>query len=202
MKQTSEQWDALLRRLNDGGCPVLRDHGYKIAPFGLSIEEIPGMNFNKIFDLKQGGTGYAIELIVRNDSNRPIDIVGYQIKMRWGIPRLTLLPPPRYSFPKPGPSYEDHIVINRYFARRKTRLQPGDEVEGLLVASSEDSMPLGLAHFTWITATLLVFDTHRNAFSGQLRLFVDRRDRSANDLRNQEFASSQLASVLAPEEKL
>jgi hypothetical protein len=202
MNRTPEEWDALLRRLNDGGCPVLRDHGYKIAPFGLAIEEIPGMNFNRIFDLKQGGTGYAIEVLVRNDSNRPIDIVGCQIKTQWGTPRLSLLPPPGYSFPKPGPSYEDHIVINRYFARRKSRLQPGEEIEGMLVASSEDSIPLGVAHFNWITATLLVFDTRRNAFSGQFRLFVDRRDLSANDSWNQEFASSQLASALAPEEKL
>ena len=32
MNHTPEQWDGLVRRLNDGGCPVLRDHGYKISP--------------------------------------------------------------------------------------------------------------------------------------------------------------------------
>jgi hypothetical protein len=158
------------------------------------------MNFNRIFDLKRGGTGYAIEVLVRNDSNRPIDIVGCQIKTPWGTPRLSLLPPPRYSFPKPGPSYEDHIVINRHFARRKSRLQPGDEIEGMLVASSEDWIPLEISHFTWTEATLRVFDTRRNTFSGQFRLLVDRRDLNAHGSRSQEIASSQPASIQVPRE--
>ena len=71
MKQTPEQWDGLVRRLNDGGCPVRSDHGYKVSPVGLVIEKIPGMSFNSIFDLKQGGTGYAIELTLRNEATRP-----------------------------------------------------------------------------------------------------------------------------------
>jgi hypothetical protein len=198
MNRTPEQLDGLFRRLNDGGCPVLRDHSYKISPVGLAVGKIPALNFSRIFDLKEGGTGYAIEVKLRNESSRPIDIVGCQIKTQWGNPKISLLSAPRYSFPKPGPSYEDHIVINRYFARRKSRLQPGDEIEGMLVASSEDWIPLEIAHFKWITATLLVFDTRRNAFSGQFRLLVDRRDLSAREGRYREMASSQLAPVPAP----
>jgi hypothetical protein len=149
MNQTPEQWAGLVRRLNDGGCPVSADHGYKVAPLGLVIEKIPGMSFNSIFDLKQGGTGFAIELTLRNEANRPIDIVGYQIKTPWGIPPLSLVPAPKksseryplYSFPEPGPFFEGDWVLNRHFARRKSRLQPGVEVEGVLVASSEEPIP-------------------------------------------------------------
>ena len=153
MKQTPEQWDSLVRRLNEGGCPVRSDHGYKISPVGLAIEKIPGMSFNSIFDLKQGGTGYQIELTLRNDASRPIDIVGYQIQTTWGVPPLSLLPPAKrssqwyglYRFPEPGPYYEAEWVLNRYFARRKNRLQPRQEVEGVLVTSSVEPIPLEIS---------------------------------------------------------
>src|SRR6266403_5020721 len=54
---TKDQLAVLLDRLNDGGCPVQRDHGYKISPVGLSIEKIPGLGCSEMFDLTQGGTG-------------------------------------------------------------------------------------------------------------------------------------------------
>jgi hypothetical protein len=54
-KPTKEQVAGLFHRLNDGGCPVQRDHGYKISPMGLSIEKIPGLGCNEMFDLTQGG---------------------------------------------------------------------------------------------------------------------------------------------------
>jgi hypothetical protein len=184
MNHTPEQWDGLVRRLNDGGCPVLRDHSYKISPVGLAIEKIPGMSFNQIFDLAKGGTGYEIELALRNDLDRPIDIVGYQIKTPWGIPKVSLLPAPdksspkypHYSFPHNGPYYEGSFVLNRFFARRKSRLHPGEEIEGVLVASSEERIPLEFPHLSRIIATLIIFDSRRNAFSAQFRLPVIRRE--------------------------
>jgi hypothetical protein len=197
---TPEQWDALLRRLNDGGCPVLRDHGYKISPAGLAIEKIPGMNFSTIFDLTHGGTGYAIELVLRNELDRPIDVQGYKIKTPWGMPKLSLLPPPKkssakyphYSFPDPGPYYDGDFVVNRIFARRKSRLNPGDEIEGVLVASSEEMIPLEIPHLALVTMTLSVFDTRRNSFSAQLRLHVDRRELIARDPKKQGMAHPQM----------
>jgi hypothetical protein len=199
MAQTPEQWHGLARRLNDGGCPVLPDHTYKVCPVGLAIEKIPGMSFNSIFDLKRGGAGYAIELALRNEASRPIDIVGYQIHTPWGIPMLSLLPAPRkssnryphYCFPEPGPYYEGDFCINRYFARRKSRLQPGDSIEGVLVASSEESIPLEISHPARIILTLKIFDTRQNEFSAQFRMVVDRRELIAREKRNQTLTPSQ-----------
>jgi hypothetical protein len=199
MNQTPEQWDGLVRRLNEGGCPVLPDHSYKICPVGLAIEKMPGTSFNSIFDLKQGGTGYAIELTLRNEAIRPIDIVGYQIKTPWGVPMLSLLPAPRksseryphYSFPNPGPYYEGDFVINRCFARRKSRLQPGEQIEGILVASSEEPIPLEIPHLARIIATFFVFDSRRNAFAAQFRLPVNRRALIAREKKNQAMEPSQ-----------
>jgi hypothetical protein len=196
---TPEQCESLVRRLNDGGCPVLRDHGYKISPVGLAIEQIPGISCNQVFDLAQGGTGFTIELVLRNELDRPIDIQGYQLKTPWGVPKLSLLPAPRksseryphYSFPGPGNYYDGSYVINPFFARRKSRLIPGEPIEGLLVASSEDLIPPEFPNLARIIATLFVFDTRRNPFSAQFSLVVDRRELIARERREQGMASSQ-----------
>jgi hypothetical protein len=181
---TPEQWDGLFRRLSEGGCPVLRDHAYKISPVGLSIETMPGMGLNEIFDLADGGTGYAIEVVLRNDSGRPIDILGFQIKTPWGIPKVSLVPAPRISSPKyptytfPGLSryYDGDNVINHIFARQKTRLNPRQEIEGVIVLSSKEPMPTELQQYARTFVTLCIFDTRGNAYSAQFRLIVDRSE--------------------------
>ena len=189
MNQTREQWDGLVRRLNAGGCPVLSEHGYRIPPVGLAIDKIPGLSFNSIFDLKQGGTGYSIELTLRNEASRAIDVVGWRIKTPWGLPKLTLLPAPKkssnwyphYSFPEPGPYYDGGFVVNPFFARSKSRLQPNEEIKGALVASSEEAIPLEIPHLARIVVTLVVFDSRRNAFSAQFRLPVNRSELIARE---------------------
>jgi hypothetical protein len=123
-----------------------------------------------------------------------------QIQTPWGVPKLSLLPAPRksaphyphYRFPDYGPYYDEEFVINRVFARRKSRLNPGDKIKGVLVASSEELIPLEIPHFARVIVTLVVFDTRGNAFSAQFRLPVDRRALIARERRNQGMASSQL----------
>jgi transposase len=88
---------------------------------------------------------------------------------------------PHYCFPEPGPFYEGEWVINRYFAGRRSRMQPRDEVEGVLVASSEEAIPQDIPHLARIIVTLLIFDSRRNTFSTQFRLPVDRRERIARE---------------------
>jgi hypothetical protein len=183
-KLTPEQWDGFCRRLNEGGCPVLRDHGYKILPVGLLIETMPGMGLNEIFDLADGGTGYAIEIVLRNDADGPIDLCGFQIKAQWGIPKVSLVPAPKTSSPKyptytfPGLSryYDGDDVINHIFARRKTRLNPRQEIEGVIVLSSKEPMPIELQHNSHTLVKLSVFDTRGNAFPAQFRLLINRSE--------------------------
>ena len=171
MKYTPEQQDALARRLNDGGCPVLHDHGYEIRPVGLAIEGIPGLSFNRIFSLAHGGTGYYIEVVIRNETNHLITFQGFQIKTPWGVPRVSLLPAPRKSsdkypnfcFPEPGPYYDGEYVLNPLFAR-KSQLMPGQEIEGSLVASSEERIPAEIAHLARNVETLTIYDSRQNAF--------------------------------------
>ena len=196
-KLTKEQLAGLFDRLNDGGCPVQRDHGYKIFPMGLSIEKIPGLGCNEMFDLWQGGTGCAIELVLGSEEDRPIDIQGCQIEAPGGVPKLSLLPAPRksaahypnYRFPDYDRYYDQEWVVNPFFARRKSRLNRGDKIEGVLLASSEELLPLEIPHLARVTVTLVVFDTRGNASSAEFRLPVDR---GALIARQRTMAASQL----------
>ena len=186
---TPEQWEGLLRRLNDGGCPVQRDHGYKIRPVGLAIEKIPGISCSSIFDLECGGTGYMLELLLRNELDRAIYIHGFQIQTPWGYPKLSLVPRPRksskrypyYSFPQPGPVYDGDYVLNPFFSGRRSGLNPAEEIEGLLLAVDRESIPDEYPNLARIVVTLRVFDTRRNTFSAQFRLPADRRGRRVRE---------------------
>jgi hypothetical protein len=183
----------------------LLDHGYKVSPRGLVIEPIPGANFSSIFDLKQGGTGYALELTLRSVAPRPINIVGYQIKTPWGLPPLSLLRAPmksspwypHYCFPEPGPYYEGDFVINRYFARRKSQLLPGAEIEGVLVASSEESIPEEVLHLARINVTVVIFDSRGNQYATQFRVPVNRSELIARRKRIPATTSSEVSEASA-----
>src|SRR5271157_2563118 len=182
-KFTPEQWEGLLRRLKNGGCPVRRDHGYKVPPLGLAIEKLPAISFSQIFDLQAGGTGYAIEFLLRNELDRPIDVQGFQVQTPWGIPRLSLLPAPRRSscfyphfvLPDRSRYFEAGFVLNPIFARRKTRLKPGEEVEGVLVALDEAPIPEGIQNLARVVVLLSIFDSRGNRYAAQFELMVDRR---------------------------
>jgi len=191
MKLTPEYEDALRRRLNDGGCPVLRNNGYKIRPVGLAIESIPGATFNRIFPLVHGGTGYYFDVVLRNESDHPITLWGFQIKTPWGVPRISLLPAPKksseryplYCFPEPGPYCEGEYALNPFFARHK-RLLPGEEFEGSLLASSKERIPADIAHLAAFFVTLTIFDSSRNGFSGRFGLRVYRSEVVAREYAN------------------
>ena len=207
MKYTSEQEDALVRRLNDGGCPVLRDDGYKIRPVGLAIESIPGATFNRIFPLACGGTGYYFDVVLRNETDHPITIWGFQIKTPWGVPRDPSCPR-RKNHPKGTRSIvsrsraycEGEYALNPFFARHKSLL-PGDEIEGSLLASSGEGIPAEIAHLAAILLTLTIFDSNRNEFSGQFGLRVHRPEVVAASTPNSEGGRQGTRVASAPRQK-
>jgi hypothetical protein len=194
MKMTRKQCEGLFQRLNQGGCPVQPNHSYKVPPFGLAIEKIPGISHSEICDLMCGGTGYAIELGLRNDLDRPIDIVGFQIETPWGVPKLSLVPPWRKAMGKHSPYhfsdgyyyqesieryarnhyYEGEYVVNYLFARKKSRLKPGEEVEGMLLVEDKARIPDEFPDHARIIVTVRIFDSRRNRFEAQFRLVADR----------------------------
>jgi hypothetical protein len=198
-KFTPEQWEGLLRRLKNGGCPVRQDHGYKMPPLGLAIEKVPGISFSQIFDLQAGGTGYAIEFVLRNELDRPIDVQGFQIRTPWGIPRVSLLPAPRksscvyphYILPDRSRYFEAGFVLNPIFARQNTRLKPREEVEGVLVALDEAPIPTEIQNLERVMLTLVIFDSRGNSYSEPFSMQVDRSALHFRELAKERWARKQ-----------
>jgi hypothetical protein len=193
---TPEMWEGMFRRLNAVGCPVLRDHGYRVFPVGLMIGKNPAMNFNRIFDLVEGGTGYELEFFLWNELDRPIDIQGYRIELPWGTPKLSLLRASNksssyygnYVFPD-GEYHDASYVLNPLFVRRKSRLNAGQEVDGMLVAVDEESIPAEIPDDHRAPVTLTIFDTRGNKYQAQLVARVDRRALRVRERQRQRMQS-------------
>ena len=179
-KRTREQHEGLLRRLNELGCPVEPNHDPK--PYGLEIEKIPGLTLNKIFDLESGGTGCVIEFLLRNLLTRPIFIRGVAVDVPWArFSRRSLLPAPHKTSPiygnyqfAGGDYFDAECVLNRFFARSRSRLDPGDELHGVLLATDERPIPNEYPHLGAIWVELSIFDSRGNTFSERFGLRVDR----------------------------
>jgi hypothetical protein len=197
-KMTPELWEGMFRRLNAGGCPVLGDHGCRVFPVGLMIGKNPAMNFNRIFDLVEGGTGYELELFLWNELDRPIDIQGYRIELPWGTPKLSLLRAPKKSSPYfgnyvfPDGDYHDaSYVLNPMFARRKSRLNADQQVDGMLVAVGEESIPAEIPDNDRAPVTLTIFDTQGNKYQAQLVARVARHALRVREWRRQRMLEMQ-----------
>jgi hypothetical protein len=181
-KITQEQWEGLLRRLNQAGCPVLLDDGYRMPPFGLAIEKPREIILQQVFDILDGGTGYVIDLGLRNELDRCIDVQDFTLVMPWGIPQLSVLPAPRkssfsyphYILPDRSQFYDYRYMLNAFFGRRKSRLNPGQKVAGLLVTLSEGSIPEEIPDRARIPATLAIFDSRKNRYAVEFEMCVDR----------------------------
>lgn len=179
---TEEQLEGLSRRLRQGGCPVLQDHGYEMPPVGLAIEVRPLSILNQVCDLVAGGMCYVVEFALHNVLDRPLDVQGFQLVTPWGTPQLSLLPAPRkssfswpqYILPDRSHYFDADYMLNPIFARHKTRLGPDVRVQGLLVALVEGSIPEEITDRTHIPVTLAVFDSRKNRYPARTGLWVDR----------------------------
>lgn len=195
---TPEELSALYRCLIEGGCPVQQQHGYKITPTGLVVEQVPEMFVNTIFDLADGGTGYLLELLIRNELDRSTYIHGFQIETPWGRARIALLPDssksvPRYydyTFPGGTLGFDRSLVINSIFSGHG-RLNPGDEIEGLLLGVDEEPLPDEYPDNGRVVVKLSIFDERGNRFTSKFRLCVDRSALRARERKKEILASLQ-----------
>ena len=168
-----EKWEVMVRILNEGGCQVLADHGYHVTLPGLTIEPAKGLNFNRIFRLANGGTGYHFDLLVCNESVRPIDVTGFQIHTPWGIPRFEIVRTPKKSestWPYDRAlrdRFTEEVNLCRFFCRRKSRLNSGEELEGELLGWSEESIPECSLRSQGAWVTLRIFDSRGKVYSGR-----------------------------------
>jgi hypothetical protein len=92
---------------------------------------------------------------------------------------------PYYCFPDDsGPAFDGEIVVNRFFTTRR-RLNRNDEICGLLMALSTESIPDEVEHNARVPVMFSVFDRRGTRFSKNFRLAVDRTERMIQERKGQ-----------------
>lgn len=137
---------------------------------------------NRIFDLEPGGTGYAIEFLLRSVVTRNIFIRECQIETPWGrLSKRSLLAASKksshtygnYVFPG-GEYYDGEYVVNQCFARSKSLLGPGEQIEGVLLATDDVPVPEKYPDRARVPVKLCIIDTRGNIFAARFQLPLDR----------------------------
>jgi hypothetical protein len=172
----------LVRDLNEYGCPVELES----RPPELIVEQIPAAGTNMLFDLKDSQSGYVLDAALMSQSDRPIWIKGIRIKRPWGGSGISLLEPGTryrvpggyYSFPDDSLDFKPSVVLNRLLCG-KERLNPGDEVYGLILAVAAESVPDEISDNERIVVELSLYNGRGDQFASRFRLCVDRSVRRA-----------------------
>lgn len=166
----------------------------KAASRGLRLYQTGTQLDSSIFDLDSAGTGYILSIAIRNPSDRIIRPVACRLKSPWGEARLRWLEDPlrnkpkeySYSFPAPGPLGFGREAVLNHLLNRRTRLYPGDMVEGFLLGVGEECISDEYDDRRWLVTQFSVYDERGNRsdlnVNFLLRLFGrSRRHRSNAD---------------------
>ncbi len=164
----------LVRELRDVGVPLDSNNGNQVGPGGLLIRQ-PYPGDCRVFMVK-GTVGFDIRVEIRNDTGRPIRIVGMELTVPYVPEPVYLIEArdtggrkPVYGFLDRG-NFDEHQVLNR-FCERPEVLPKGGVREGLV-----------LGHF-WkridpqvVTpvASLTIFDDVGFSWQKQLKLYFFR----------------------------
>ena len=188
--ELSKSFEALRR----GGIPLDDEvvKSVKAASRGLRLYQTGTPVDSNIFDLDSGGAGYILSIAIRNAADRVIRPVACRLKTPWGEARLRWLEDPlrrvpreySYSFPAGGLyGFEREAVLN-HFLNRKTRLYPGDMVEGFLLGVGEECISDEYHDRRRLVTQLSVYDERGNRrdldVSFLLSLFGRSRRRRSN----------------------
>jgi hypothetical protein len=177
----AEEQSRLRLYLRENGCPVQPESRHSVIPPELVIEQVSVPMMNTAFDLESSGAGYILDAHLISNRARPIRIAGVQIKPPWEGSCISLLKDdPRYRtsggyyvFPSPGDGFPESEVLNSLLSG-KGKLNPGGDVEGLIMATDFQPIPDDVADRGQIVVKVTVFDGAGNGFSSGFRLLVDR----------------------------
>lgn len=180
-KMKGEEYSLLTQHLIESGCPLDLSEGYRDTPAGLKFEQVFTLGVNQVFDLDDGGAGYIMDMRISSELNLPIRIRRVKVKMPWGLRDISLLPDPSkrvrgyeyYDFPGVAPAFHRSVVVNDFLSGKCT-LNPGGEVQGLLLAVDERSIPDEYPDHGRTIAKLFIFDERGNEFTPEFRLCLDR----------------------------
>src|SRR5713226_1846876 len=176
----------LARRLRANGVPLEIDGEEEAA--GLRRHQIGADPENCAFDLRNGGTGYMVNVSL-TITQRAFALAGIALELLWTDCGLSLIDDPlesgarygHYWFPGNDTlAFERRAVINhRVDVRRLPRR--GTTIEGLLLWVGLEPIPDAFLHGVHFPATVVVFDQYDNRYPLEVSLWANRTERGTGD---------------------
>jgi len=136
-KARGSNLSASLREMAAVGIPV----DLSVAELDVEIKQVGGLHGNMVFDLPDRRAGCIIDLLIVNQTSRPIPFRDVELRPPWSNSEFEWLPDPRdvgrdpfnYNFPGKGaPKLPREKVMNHVLLDRRI-LKPGSQVEGWLL---------------------------------------------------------------------
>jgi hypothetical protein len=156
--------------------------GIKAASQGLSVFQTGSLVENTVFDLDSGGSGYMLSVAIHNDSNRPVRLHEFRLKLLWNEAQFRWLSDPfralprKYAYSFPGRrsiEFEREAVLNHHLCNAG-KLNPGGSCEGLLLGMGDAPIPPEYQKRQALKTSLFVFDSQGRHSVSSFQLCVER----------------------------
>ncbi len=156
---------------------------------GLEIEQANGVHDSRIFQLENGRVGYMLDLVITNQTSRPIYVIDRELRTPWEDDLFDWLTPQertiQYRSRKPDKSYElyrftgrnglelpANEVINEALTEGKC-LSPRRPIRGWLLAMG-GTMPVTLQQGQWTDVNLVITASDHVEHTKKIRLWTER----------------------------
>jgi hypothetical protein len=179
-KANSTHLAASLREMAAVGIPV----DLSVAELDVEIEQVGGIHDTMVFDLPNGRAGYVIDLIITNQTSRPIRCRDIELRSLWADSEFELLPDPRevggdlYNYRFPGKAALELLreqVLNHVLPGGI--LKPGGCPRQGWLLGIGSPMPENLRHGAWVEITLAIIAYDHNEYEETITLWVDRHEK-------------------------
>ena len=182
---------ASLREMAAVGIPV----DLSVAELDVEIKQVGGLHGNMVFDLPDRRAGCIIDLLIVNQTSRPIPFRDVALRPPWPNSEFEWLPDPKevgldpfnYHFPGKGaPVLPRAQVMNHVLLDRRI-LKPGCPVEGWLLGIGNpkpETLLLGGA----VEVTLAIIGHDHCEYEERITLWVD------PDMKRQQVSSRRIST--------
>jgi hypothetical protein len=174
----------LLGDLRLGGVPLDSEVVDEIRSqsVGLLIEQTGTMLESTVIALSSRRSGFQFSVAICNNSDRVICIDEFRLQSLWWEPNFQWVEDPlrmaprrrEYSFPACSLlGFERNAVLNHRVGRQG-RLNPGAQMEGMLLGLGESSIPHEYRDRHAVTMRLQVFDSRGHSHECAIKFCIDR----------------------------
>jgi len=153
-----------------------------LAEPDVEIEQVGGIHDTRVFDLPDGRAGYVIDLIITNQTSRPIRCRDIELRSPWVDSQFEWLPDPRkvrgdpYNYRFPGKAALElprDLTLNHVLLGGGILKPGGCPRQGWLLGIGSP-IPENLRHGAWVDITLAIIAYDHNEYPETITVWVDR----------------------------